>query len=614
MSALSVVLGALADAWSRRRVFVGLYLALRLATYAVLAPVLGLLINLAVSLSSQAALTDQDIAAFILTPGGFAATIVVLSVFIVVEVLGFAVMTAIWRAGGADRFVTARRALLTVARRARPLLVFAAVFVVRVLSLAAPFVVVGFLIAHLFLSKYDINYYLTARPPDALIAGALIVLLVLALVVLLLVRLTGWALALHLVVFKGSKPWGAFAESSELMHGKRWRLLRELVVWLLLRFALLGIVGVVAGLILNLVPIRIESGLRLVLAVTLAVSALWGLAGLVVSALALGALARIVDGFFDQNTPIEPVPERVSSGLKRRLRFVGLGAIVLVGFGFWSGARLLDGISTEDNVLVIAHRGAAGSRPENTLAAVQKAIQDQADWVEIDVQETADGQVVVAHDSDFMKLAGVDLKVWDATMDDLDKIDIGSWFDPVYADQRTPTLASVLNMAKDRAKVLIELKYYGHNDQLESRVVQIVEDLEMQEQIATMSLKYLLVQEMLTLRPDWPTGVLAATAVGDLTGLDGDFVALNSGQASPWLARSINDAGKDLYVWTVNDPLDMSKMISMGADGLITDEPQMAREVLALRAQLSTPERLLLWMSEELGMSQNEKGYRDASP
>ena len=59
------------------------------------------------------------------------------------------------------------------------------------------------------------------------------------------------------------------------------------------------------------------------------------------------------------------------------------------------------------------------------------------------MQETADGEVVVIHDSDYMKLAGVDLKIWDATMPDLAEIDIGSWFDPVFAEERTGKILDV---------------------------------------------------------------------------------------------------------------------------------------------------------------------------
>lgn len=614
MTAVSAVLGAFTDAWSRRRVIVGVYLALRLVSYSVLAPLLAALIGFSVSLSAQSALTDQDIAGFILSPAGFVAAVLVLSLLLVVEVLGFALMTAIWRSGAQERFETVRTAVFAVAHRGWPLLQFAVLFVLRVLVLAAPFVLAGLLVAWMLLSDYDINYYLTQKPTEALVAAALIGLLVLLLAALLLVQLTGWALSLHLVLFAKTAPTAAFRESAALMAGKKFRLQRKILVWLILRFLMLNAVALLAGLILNLIPFDLESGLRGVLTVTLAVAALWMLARLVISALALAALARVIDGLYAPDAALEVPPAPRAKGVKARL----LGAIgvlaVVVGVGFWAGARIIDGISTKDNVEIIAHRGAAGIRPENTLASVEQALEDGADWVEIDVQETADGQIVVVHDSDFMKLAGVDLKVWNATMEDLAEIDIGGWFDPVYADQRTPLLREVLERARDRAKVLIELKYYGHNENLEHRVIEIVEDLGMQDQVATMSLKYPLVQKMLELRPDWPSGVLAATAVGDLSGLDGDFVAVSAGRASPWLARSLENRGKALFVWTVNDPLEMSKMISMGADGLITDEPALARKVVAARADLSTPERLVLWLTEELGIALNDKAYRDGSP
>ena len=87
----------------------------------------------------------------------------------------------------------------------------------------------------------------------------------------------------------------------------------------------------------------------------------------------------------------------------------GLAAIVVAGLA--GGIRALEGIRTDDRVEVIAHRGAAAARPENTMAAIERGIEDGADWIEIDVQETADGEVVVFHDSDFMRLAHVDRKI-----------------------------------------------------------------------------------------------------------------------------------------------------------------------------------------------------------
>ena len=73
------------------------------------------------------------------------------------------------------------------------------------------------------------------------------------------------------------------------------------------------------------------------------------------------------------------------------------------------------------------------------MAAFREAIADGADWIELDVQETADGDVVVLHDSDFMKLAGSKLKIWDATIDDSKDIDIGSRFANEFNEERVPT-------------------------------------------------------------------------------------------------------------------------------------------------------------------------------
>ena len=113
--------------------------------------------------------------------------------------------------------------------------------------------------------------------------------------------------------------------------------------------------------------------------------------------------------------------------------------------------------------------------PENTLAAVEVALAAATDWVEIDVQETADGEVVVLHDSDLKKVAGVDLKIWDATWEDLQEIDVGSFFSPEFSDQRVPKLEEVLALCRGRAGVVIELKYYGHQVRLEERVAEIVD-------------------------------------------------------------------------------------------------------------------------------------------
>jgi len=287
---------------------------------------------------------------------------------------------------------------------------------------------------------------------------------------------------------------------------------------------------------------------------------------------------------------------------------------VIAGIAVATGMWLLGGIHVRDDVQVIAHRGAAVNAPENTLAAVRQAIRDQADWIEIDVQETADGAVVVVHDSDFMKLAGEPLKVWDGTLEQIRRIDVGSWRDPRFAGEQVPTLREVLEAVSGRAKLVIELKYYGHDQMLEQRVVDLVEAAGMADDVAIMSLKYPALQKVRALRPEWRIGLLAAKAVGDLSRRDVDFLAVNQGMATAPFVRRAEAAGMPVFAWTINDPVTLARVVAAGVSGIITDDPEGMRGLLAERRDMSLVELLLLRTALLFDRPPPARRYRDASP
>ena len=605
-------LQAYVSAWRRRGFVVPIYLGARLLSIALIAPITGALVNAAVSLSGRSALTDLDIAQFLLTPVGFLAAIGMGAILLIGSLVGFTAMAVDLQAGDTRGLGGLYAALKIMGGRPVPLLTYATLLVLRILTIALPFALAGLLTAYLLLGAHDINYYLSARPPEFYWAAAIIGVLVLVATVVLVRFLLSWALSLHLVLFTQTAPRAAFGESRALMTGKRARLLRTLLAGLAIHLGLVVVLAALFGVLLQGVSALFED-LRTTVAAVLAIASAWGLATMVVSAVSLGALAAILDRVYRQSNAIESAPG-TSDASVFSVPLVLAGCTALGVLGFVSAGIALEGIRTKDEVEIIAHRGAAGSRPENTLASVRKAIEDKADWIEIDVQETADGEVVVIHDSDFMKLSGRDLKIWDATVPELAQIDIGSWFDPAYAGERTPKLAQVLDIARNRAKVLVELKYYGHDVDLEARTVRVIEEAGMAEQVAIMSLKYPAVLKVREMRPDWRTGVLAATAIGDITRLESDFIAVNVGQVGPRLVSAAKAAGKDLYVWTVNEPLEMSAMMSIGVDGIITDEPALARQVLVERASMSSAQRLVLLLAERLGLSLPTGEYRDASP
>jgi len=142
-----------------------------------------------------------------------------------------------------------------------------------------------------------------------------------------------------------------------------------------------------------------------------------------------------------------------------------VAALSLLGASVTSYGLLESG-DLEDRVTIVAHRGSSKAAPENTLAAIERAIEDGAHYAEIDVQETADGVVVVLHDTDLKRLTGLDKKIWEATYDEIRELDVGSWFSPEFAGERIPTLLETFEFADRRIPLIIELKLNGHEQNL----------------------------------------------------------------------------------------------------------------------------------------------------
>ena len=583
-------------------------------------PLIGLTGRLLLKLSGQTALADQDIAYFLLSPLGI--VILVLFAALLIAIIAFeqAALMRIAVSVMSGKPLGTVDALIFTAARLKKLFLFAARLVARVLLLTLPLLALAGAIALFLITEFDINYYLTERPPEFLTAVLLIGAVLLTMTVLLVRKLLSWSLALPLVLFADVTPADSFAESSRIVLGNRKMALYMLMSWgtvaFLLGLLLIGTLKLLGSLI---VP-TVSDSLSLMVVVLGGLSFLLMLGNFLVTVFTSGSFAYLIMGLYKKAGPEfkKELPEnnQAARSLSFRLSKTRIAVALVLGVAIAgvTGVWLLKDIQTSDEVLIIAHRGAAGKAPENTLASIHQAIADKTDWVEIDVQETADGEVVVMHDSDFMKLAANKTKIWDATLPQLAEIDIGSWFDPSFSAERVPTLKEVLEVSKGKTKVVIELKYYGHDEKLEKRVAEIVEATGMVNETAIMSLKYDAVKKMRSIRPDWKIGLLSTTALGDLTSLDTDFLAVSRGMASAGFVRRVHEANKKIYVWTINDPVSMSQMISLGVDGLITDEPEMARQVLADREGLSSMQRLLIQTAMLFGESFTPKQYRDESP
>lgn len=585
-------------------------LLFKVLAFVLLTPLAAALLHLCLWAAGSGTLADADILFFFVKPLGWAVLVAFGAVSLGIVALEQATLLVLLMSPDKDAASMSAAVAWAVAR-GRQIIALAAWLVAITAIVVTPFLVMAGLVAWATLGDYDINYYLAEWPVSFQIAVACGAVLAAGLGGLVAWLYSGWILALPLVLFENVKPREALAQSRQRVAGSR-----RLVVALILAW---GLATVVAGSLATslvvvvarqIVPMAVGSLPRLVLAIGGTLLA-WAGVGLLVNLLSTTSFAALLAETYRRLSRVEWIdasllpanrgPAKVREGNRRRRRLVALvcvGCVLVVGVSAVAARQ----VRFEDNVEIMGHRGAGGLAPENTLTAVQEAIDNGADWVEIDVQETSDGEVVVVHDSDFMKVAGADLKVWNATLREVEAIDVGQRFDPAFAGERVPTLAAVLERCRGKVGVNIELKDYGHGQRLEERVAERVEAAGMQDEVILMSLKPTVVKRMKSLRPDWTVGLLMSVAVGDASTLDADFLAVNARFVSRGFVDRAHLAGKQVYAWTTNDAVSMSTMTGRGVDGLITDYPDLATRVLEQRAALSPVERVLLELAEVLGV------------
>lgn len=578
--------------------------------FVLLAPLAAGLLQLSLWAAGSGTLADADILVFVLRPLGWLVLVGAGAVSLGIVAVEQATLLVVLMAPEPSS-LSLGTAFGLAAARSRQILGLTVWLVGLASVVIAPFAGVAAVIALWLLGDYDINYYLAEQPPAFQAALACGAVLATGLTLVLAWLASGWILSLPLVLFEGLAPREALAESRRRTAGSR-----RVVVMLLLAWGLASVVisflttsAVVLGA-RQLVPLATGTLPRLVFAIggTLAV---WFAASLVVNLVTTVSFSAVLSEAYRRLTAVGHVEAallpagRLSAPAGRlRLNRRRVAAVLCVGCAFVAtlGGLAARQVRFDDDVVVIGHRGAGKFAPENTLASVERAIADGADWVEVDVQETTDGEVVVVHDSDFMKLAGVPLKVWEATIAEVEAVDVGSRFDPAFAGERVPTLAAVLEACRGRAGVTIELKDYGHGQMLEERVAGIVEACGMESDVVVMSLKPAVVKRMKSLRPDWTVGLLMSVSVGDASTLEADFLAVNARFVSRGFVRRAHRAGKQVFVWTTNDAVSISRMIGRGVDGVITDDPDLARRVIVQRAALSPVERVVLELAELLGV------------
>jgi glycerophosphoryl diester phosphodiesterase len=231
-------------------------------------------------------------------------------------------------------------------------------------------------------------------------------------------------------------------------------------------------------------------------------------------------------------------------------------------------------------VISIAHRGASGHAPEHTFAAYDLALEMGADYIEQDLQLTADGVLVCLHDETLARTGGRPDRVDSLTREELREVDVGVWFGPEFAGARIPTLAEVLARYGDGTRYYIETKDPDTADRMEERLVALLREHELTERVMIQSFSALSLRKVRALDPELPLiqlyGNRGSAAIREALDEVAEYafgVGPHKASADAELVEAAHARGLHVHPWTLNERAELEHARALGADGAFTNFP-----------------------------------------
>lgn len=239
------------------------------------------------------------------------------------------------------------------------------------------------------------------------------------------------------------------------------------------------------------------------------------------------------------------------------------------------------GEKRSEQVIIIAHRGASYVAPENTLAALKKAIELGAEYAEVDVYQTRDGEIVLMHDEKLERTTNVKGKIWDFTLDELKQLDAGSWFGNEFKAEPIPTLREAVQLVKGKMKLNIEIKIKREEPDLAQKVLDLIRAEEFEKDCVVTSFDRKTVEKIKQIAPEIETGfIFDKEYPPDVFEGSWDALSSNYRLVKPEFVQKAREHKKKIYAWTVNSRREMKRLIDLKIDGIITNRPGLLKKVI----------------------------------
>lgn len=575
------------------------------------APLLYSLLDWTIFRGDRLFVGNDDLYAWFFSPAGFSYLFLLSLILLTGWLIRFAGIFQIVIDGLHGRMGSLRETALHIAPRIPVLLKMCVITISGFIVLLIPLLIGLLIVYQIYLTEFDLNYYWYMTPPEwykALTYGGIWVGLwfigSLFMIACLLPALPSYLDGKHTMKEAFLRTW--HAPISETL-----RFLKVIGVaiagWVTVRILTDAFLLITFLFMTNWAYTSFESLRTLALLaggyIFISISM-----GIMINFFGFSMISVIITKFYTNAMQPEVIPR--APGFRaltmKTLGFITwwfkplrMGTLLAILFsGSLATTYLMVGFETgqveSERIMTISHRANAGGAPENSLSALKNSIRLGVDMAEIDVQLTADSVVVVWHDEDLMRMTGDPRRIADVRHPEIEDLFLMSIDQRYHETDRISTLEQFLEVAKGHIQLMIELKYYEQNPLLAERTVELIRDHDMENEVVYKSLNYSAVQQLRSLTGNIPVGYVSAASVGDISRIPLDFLSVFHQNITPDLVRRVRSREHKIYAWTVNDREAAITVLEMGADGIITDYPEMAMSLIEEIAMLSNAERVLL--------------------
>ena len=233
-------------------------------------------------------------------------------------------------------------------------------------------------------------------------------------------------------------------------------------------------------------------------------------------------------------------------------------------------------INEKRKVFITAHRGSSLKARDNSIEAINIAIEEKADYIEIDARRTKDNKLVLSHDDVFMKSSGESFNISESTLKEINRKGLFS----VGKDDKIVTLEKALKVIRGKSKINIDLKVNNDKELISKLVVELIEKYKMEEEVITTSSNYGVLLKVRSYNSNIKIGYITRSLAEDFNIDEIDAVSIAYEGLNERVVERVHQLEKEMFVWTVNNEEEGQRAIALGVDNIITNDVIKIRNLI----------------------------------